>query len=211
MSTWGGSTSALRRLLELSRENDGIREYRKSDGSVRRKCFLSYHSEDAEEVLAFVEKFSSVFIPKAVGISDDFPLVDSENDDYVMDVIRDKYLAESTVTIVLVGKCTWSRKFVDWEVYSSLRRDRNNRLNGLMAIQLPSAVNEPSAKLPDRVQLNVVRDANNRDIGYARYYSYPLHESTLQGWIEDAYQAREKREDLIKLGGSRRKANSSCP
>ncbi len=210
MSTWGGNTSANRRLLALSRESDGIREYRKSDGSVRHKCFLSYYSEDAEEVLTFVEKFSGVFIPKTVGISDEYPWVDSDDDDYVMDVIRDDYLADSTVTIVFVGKCTWSRKFVDWEVYSSLRKDKNNRLNGLLAIQLPSAVDKPSAKLPARVNKNVIRDADKEDIGYARYYAYPLYESTLQGWIEDAYQARTTRDELIVLGGPRRRANSAC-
>jgi Thoeris protein ThsB, TIR-like domain len=97
---------------------------------VRHKCFLSYHSADATEVLDFVESFDDVFIPKAIGVSDDDPFIDSYDTDYVMDHIRDKYLANSTVTIVLIGACTWSRKYVDWEVYSSLRRDSNNRLIG---------------------------------------------------------------------------------
>ncbi|WP_349879184.1 TIR domain-containing protein [Micromonospora sp. HUAS YX12] len=210
MSNWNRNVSANRRLLALSRENDGIREYRKSDGSVRHKCFLSYYSEDAEEVLAFVEKFSTVFIPKTVGISDDYPWVNSDDDDYVMDVIRDDYLADSTVTLVFIGKCTWSRKFVDWEVYSSLRRDKNNHLNGLLAIQLPSAVDQPTAKLPDRVNKNVRRDANGADVGYARYNVYPSSEASLQAWIEDAFQARKTRDGLIVLGGPRRKANSAC-
>ncbi|WP_372493341.1 TIR domain-containing protein [Janibacter melonis] len=39
-----------------------------------------------------------------------------------MDRIRTKYLGDSSVTIVLVGSCTWARRYVDWEVYSSLRR-----------------------------------------------------------------------------------------
>ena len=52
-----------------------------------------------------------------------------------MDRIRDYYLTDSSVTIVLVGACTWARKYIDWEVYSTLRRDKNNRLSGLMAIE----------------------------------------------------------------------------
>lgn len=67
-------------------------------------------------------------------------------------LIRDKYLADSTVTIVLVGHCTWARRYVDWEVYSSLRRDRNNRLNGLLAITLPLTAEYWGKRLPDRVK-----------------------------------------------------------
>ncbi|MFD6613170.1 TIR domain-containing protein [Micromonospora chalcea] len=126
-----------------------------------------------------------------------------------MDVIRDDYLADSTVTIVFVGKCTWPRKFVDWEVYSSLRSDRNNRLNGLLAIELPSAA-DVSSKLPARVRKNVIKDARGNNIGYARYKVYPSSDSTLRRWIEDAFQARTTRNDLIVLGGPRRKANSAC-
>ncbi len=97
-----------------------------SDAPSRHKCFLSYHSEDAEEALAFVEQYGSVFIPRVIGLTDDDPDIQSDDTDYVMGKIRDKYLADSTVTIVLVGECTWSRKYIDWEVYSSLRRDRIN-------------------------------------------------------------------------------------
>jgi hypothetical protein len=64
-------------------------------------------------------QLSAVFIPKCVGVSDDYPWINSDDDDYVMDKIRDDFLADSTVTLVMVGKCTWSRKSVDWEVYSS--------------------------------------------------------------------------------------------
>ena len=127
-----------------------------------------------------------------------------------MDVIRDNYLADSTVTLVFVGRCSWSRKFVDWEVYSSLRRDKNNRLNGLLAIQLTSAAADPEAKLPARADRNVERDAAGVDMDYARYYVYPSSPTHLESWIEDAFQARTSRDHLIELGGGRRKANSPC-
>ena len=81
---------------------------------VRHKCFLSYHAEDTDEVTEFIDRFSDIFIPKVIGVSDDAPFVDSTDTDYIMECIREKYLSDSTVTIVLVGKCTWSRKFVDW-------------------------------------------------------------------------------------------------
>lgn len=184
--------SRLRQLSESHRYSQ--------DSPTRHKCFISYHSDDAVEVLKFVENFESVFIPKVIGISDEDPAVDSNNTDYIMDRIRDKYLADSTVTIVMVGECTWARKFIDWEVYSSLRRDRRNRLNGLMAIQLPGA-----GRLPDRVDDNVGEEF------YGRYYKYPRSNESLRSMIDDAYNARQTRAHLIDNSRARRVRNSPCP
>src|SRR2546427_11508428 len=94
--------AAQRQLLSISESFSAS-----ADTTVRHKCFMSYHADDAVEVLKFVEEFDSVFIPRIIGTSDD-PYIDSEDTDYVMDRIRDKYLADSTVTIVMVGSCTWS-------------------------------------------------------------------------------------------------------
>ena len=40
-------------------------------------------------------------------------VIDSNNTDYVMQRIRQLYLQDSTVTLVLIGKCTWARRFGD--------------------------------------------------------------------------------------------------
>ena len=206
-------TSPLNRFYQTRAANVRLQEISKAaveerTTAVRHKCFLSYHSVDAEEVLSFVEAYSSVFIPKAIGISEDDPYIESDNVDYVLQRIRDMYLADSTVTIVLVGACTWARKYIDWEVYSTLRRDPNNRLSGLMAIELPS-ISDGGGKLPDRVKLNV--SGKNSDEGYARYWKYPSSASSLKGLIQDAHDARTDRDDLIDLGGPRKTRNSSCP
>lgn len=194
---------AQARLISISRQL----EY-KADSPIRHKCFLSYHAVDAEEVLSFVESFGDYFIPRAIGVSEDDPVIESEDNDYILDRIRSKYLADSTVTIVMVGKCTWARKFVDWEVYSSLRKDRVNRLNGLMAIQLPSGKRARGA-LPARVDDNVTRE-DGADVGYARYYVYPDSGSSLKSWIQDAFDARRTRDKLIENGRARKKNNSYC-
>lgn len=196
--------TAQARLVEISQRA----EFR-ADSPVRHKCFLSYHAVDAQEVLAFVESFGDYFIPRAIGISEDDPVIQSEDNDYIMDRIRSKYLSNSTVTIVMVGECTWARKFVDWEVYSSLRKDKVNRLNGLMAIQLPSG-KRAGARLPMRVSANVIREGG-KDVGYARYYEYPTSGTTLKAWIQDAFDARRTRDGLIQNGLDRKKNNSSCP
>jgi hypothetical protein len=143
-----------------------------------------------------------------IGVTDEDDFIDSENNDYVFDRIRDKYLLDSTVTIVLVGKCTWARRYVDWEVYSSLRHDKNNRRNGLLAITLRSAANHPGKRLPLRVRDNVAHD---QELGYARWKKYPTSTASLRRWIDDAYIARTARSVLVNNTRTRKKYNSKCP
>jgi MTH538 TIR-like domain (DUF1863) len=180
---------------------------RKSTDPMRRKCFLSYHAADADEVEKFITSYGEIFIARVIGITDEDDFIGSEDDEYVFDRIRDKYLADSTVTIVLVGKCTWARRYVDWEVYSSLRADRTNRLNGLLAITLPSAASYSGKKLPARVDDNVAAD---QEKGYARWKKYPKSSTSLREWIEDAFFSRSERAHLINNARSRKKLNSNC-
>ena len=173
--------------------------------AVRHKCFVSFHHVDEDEVETFIDTFEDAFIPRVLGVSDEDEFIKSTDTDYVMEQIREKYLTDSTVTIVLVGKCTWARRYVDWEVYSSLRNDSKNRRSGLMAITLPSAADYASKKLPLRVDDNV-----DGDKGYARWWKYPSSVSSLQGLIEEAFQARTSKADKINNKRERKMNNSSC-
>jgi hypothetical protein len=173
--------------------------------AVRHKCFVSFHHVDEDEVEAFIDTFEDAFIPRVLGVSDEDEFIKSTDTDYVMEQIREKYLTDSTVTIVLVGKCTWARRYVDWEVYSSLRNDSKNRRSGLMAITLPSAAGDASKQLPPRVDDNV-----DGDKGFARWWKYPSSVSSLQGLIEEAFQARTSKADKINNKRERKMNNSSC-
>jgi hypothetical protein len=162
---------------------------------VKRKVFITFHQKDRPEVDAFVERFANqeqVFIPKALGVSDNDDFVDSTNPEYVMQRIREMYLADSTVTIALVGSCTHSRRYVDWELKTSLRRG-DYIPNGVMGIILQSC--GTSAYMPPRLEENWEKGHRNC---YARYWVYPSSAQQLAEWIEDAYRARETRADLIR-------------
>jgi hypothetical protein len=174
---------------------------------VRHKCFVTYHGADIDAVSAFVEKFSEVFIPRVIGVSDSDHFKDpvtSEDEEYIKSQIGAKYLADSTVTILFMGQCTWSRKFCDWELSSTLKDGTVNKRNGLMAITQADKVTHT---LPSRFADNW----NDKNEKYARYYYYPTSDSQLRGWIEDALQARTARASLIDNSRALRKINSSCP
>jgi hypothetical protein len=175
---------------------------------VRHKCFVTYHGEDIDEVTTFVEDFGDVFIPRVVGVSESDLFsepINSTDEDYVKKRIRERYLTDSTVTIVFVGKHAWSRKYIDWEISSSLRNDTANKRNGLMAIT-PASKSEN--KLPARFSDNW--RGNDDPTSYARYFFYPTNEATLRARIEDAFDARMSRSSLVDNSRKLRTNDSSC-
>ena len=177
---------------------------------VRHKVFISYHHDDQEEVEEFIETFDrerKVFIARALGVGMADDVINSNDTDYVMRRIRELYLKDSTVTIVLIGKCTWARRYVDWEIQASLRHGEIVTPNGLLGIKLPSY---KSNGYPNRLNLNLKQDGQPEDC-YARVINYPARKDTLAKWIEDAFQARTTRADLIVNPRSRFKYNRSCP
>jgi hypothetical protein len=100
--------------------------------------FISYHhGGDAvykAELLALNQRHK-IFIDGSVNtraIDDRLP------DQTIRQIIRDDYLRDTTVTIVLVGTGTWGRKHVDWEIYSSMFDGRINKKSGILVIMLPT-------------------------------------------------------------------------
>lgn len=152
----------------------------------KHKVFISHYHVDDDEVKKFIDYFAEekdVFTPKIVG--DDYDTtIDSEDSNYIMRKIREDYLTDSTVTIVLIGKDTWKRKYVDWEIASTLRNDPNNKRSGLIGIFLPGR-NKNNTTIPERLQDNI-------DIGYANLYEYPTYAySELAEWIDNAFEKKE--------------------
>ena len=85
---------------------------------ARHRVFISHHHDDQDEVESFIETFDyerEAFTTRGLGIGIEQDIIDSTDTDYVTRRIRELYLKDSTVTIVLIGKCTWARRYVDWE------------------------------------------------------------------------------------------------
>lgn len=170
--------------------------------SIRHKCFISYHKDDETAVEKFIAKFDDThdsFIMRGIRAPED--LINSTDTDSVMGQIRKRFLKDSTVTIVLLGACTWSRRFVDWEIQSSLRQPSVGYPNGLLGIILDP--NSNTAKLPERFKLNY-------DSGYALFKNYPSGPATLGTWIDAAYDARFSSANLIKNPRERFSYNRTC-
>ena len=78
------------------------------------KVFVSYfHEEDQQYRNEFERLCKDVMVSKSIQPGD----IDTDtNTERVMQKIRDEYLKDSTVTVVLIGLHTYGRKWVDWEL-----------------------------------------------------------------------------------------------
>lgn len=86
------------------------------------KVFVSYHhkrDQQYKEALVEFGERHSVFVDRSVDTGD---IPDEWTDQQIRRKIRDQYLRDSTVTVVLVGAETERRKHVDWEIHSSMLR-----------------------------------------------------------------------------------------
>lgn len=176
---------------------------------TRHRCFISYHHEDEEEVQDFIQEFDhrhDVFVSRGIGASMAGDVIDSDSSDYIMRRVRELYLNDSTVTIVMVGKCTWARKFVDWEIAASLRNTAVSSRSGLMAIALPSVSGSSSRRLPPRADDNVDGDSL-----YARWWKYPTSAESLANYIGIAYSARTSLDHVVNNRRQLFSYNKSCP
>lgn len=176
--------------------------------AVRRKCFISYHHADQAAVNQFVRDFDHThdcFIARGLGEEMPGDVINSTNTDYVMAKIRERFLADSTVTIVLMGKCTWARRYVDWEIQSSLRCGPMTTPNGILGIKLPTFTS-----FPERFKSNLSSDWPKKDC-YARHMEYPTTIADLTAAIEAAYQRRATHAQLIVNPRERMSNNRTCP
>jgi hypothetical protein len=181
--------------------------------SAKRKVFVSYHHGDELEARKFVSDFagpSGVFTHRALGLSFTDDLIDSTNPEYVMRRIREDYLGDSTVTIVLIGTCTHSRRFVDWEIKASLQQG-TALPNGLIGILLPSAtpglLRARYPELPPRFNDNL---AQHGLPGYAQFQNYPTNTQQVREWIEVAFDSRSRQAQYISNGREMMRYNSRC-
>ena len=105
------------------------------------KVFVSHHhknDQDYKNTLVEFGKEHKIFVDRSVDTGD---ISDALNDETIRETIRDEYLRDSTVTIVLVGTETKTRKHIDWEIFSSMFDGRINKKSGILVINLPTIDN----------------------------------------------------------------------
>ena len=166
----------------------------------KHKVFVSFHNADGNDREEFENTFSSdveTFVSRSVQDDDIDPNNKTET---TRQVIRDRFISQSSVTIVLIGQNTWKRKYVDWEIGYSIKKTSQNTRSGLIGILLPSydkcnsygcsteitddGVEYTPCNIPPRLYDNI-------QAGYSKLYSCPINHQELMAWIHEAFQKRD--------------------
>lgn len=194
----------------------------------KHKVFISYyHNADQNFKDALVEKYEGdVFIDASVDTGD---IDDSKTDEEIRTIIRDEYLKDSTVTIVLVSEETKKRKHVDWEIFSSMYNGLVNKKSGILIINtsnnhqnrvsiddndkhlFPSNINWGTMSdykkydyLPERLLDNLKKEGVK--INIVNYNDIINNQSALEGFIDIAHNNRTSNE--YDLSREMKRANS---
>ena len=162
----------------------------------RHKVFVSYYHDDDQYYRELFENmfldYYDIMVSKSVQLGD----IDNErlSTDRIREIIRDNYLQDSTVTVVLVGAHTWQRKFVDWEIGSSIRATKNNSRSGLLGIILPTYPRPPGK--PTHYYFHTIppRLHDNIQCGFAEIQGLSNDPDQVQSWIHDAFLRRKEKQ-----------------
>ena len=151
---------------------------------MSRKVFVSYsHRLDQEAAEEFRRLFSDerdVFIDKS--IRHDIGELQKET---IKTRLRE-LIADSSVTVVLLGAETGGRWWIDWEIYNSLRKGEGKNRNGLLGVRIKHKQHWDPERLNDNIpEMGLVID-------------WPSDKRTLANAIEEAYEKRNGTPDLSK-------------
>ena len=154
----------------------------------RHKVFISFHHEDQRYKDSFVDLMEDDIVDRSVedGNIDD----DNLATETIRQRIRDDFISDATVTVVLIGRCTWQRKHVDWEIGSSLRATKRNPRCGLLGIILPNHPDFQARKYHRHLVPPRLADNCNEDDPYAMIYDWRDVSSTVRRWIHSAFERR---------------------
>lgn len=190
------------------------------------KTFISYHHRGEQELKdEIIEKaiLKDYFIDKSVSEGD----IDTTlSEDTIMRKIRDEYIGDSTVVVVLIGEETSQRPYVNSEIQAALwgkstglvgvvRDDLFDRiyssttctaLNCSCGINLKTPTTELQQKVPFLVRENNLRLENGKSTSphysdseaYCGIYRYSTFINNIEKYIDEAFDKRDKMFDIKK-------------
>jgi hypothetical protein len=169
---------------------------------MARKCYISFKTEDIAYKLHIQNNLKIDMIDKSLDSA-----IDSTSEDYIMQTIRTDYLADSSVTIHLIGARSaeqlgaWEQRFIKRELQASLYDGPNNRRSGILGVVLPSMYNEVYKGAYQcstcRNNVNWVRITSETTIAEF-YHNYYIPHGKCHHNEDDRYCVLVKWEDFIQ-------------
>ena len=115
-------------------------------GIPRHKVFISYYHKDDQQYKDYLINMQELNPQtwQLQSIFEDYSVHENEIDDtgltseQIRCIIRDEYIKDATVLILLCGQNTKSRKHVDWEIHAAMYNSDVNPQMGILVINLPT-------------------------------------------------------------------------
>lgn len=112
----------------------------------RHKVFISYYHNDDQQYKNHLINMCEVdsYTGREQSIFDDYSVRERDIDDTNLSaerircIIRDEYIRDATVLILLCGKNTRYRKHIDWEIHAAMFDTEKNPQMGILVINLPT-------------------------------------------------------------------------
>jgi len=159
---------------------------------AKRRVFLTYHHWGEQHVIdEFIRKFGEHW--EFFSDSSRSDATDREDAEELSQACREA-IEGTSVTIVMIGRQTGCRNFVDWELWHTLQKQ-----HGLLAISRPD-FDDSLGCLPNRL-------VENGKSGYAKWYPYPSSDYVVRFFIEEACDADKNKIDNSR---ERMKKSTSC-
>jgi hypothetical protein len=140
--------------------------------ATKRKVFISYHHHGDQ---LYYDCLSQTFADDLDIIYDNSlgRAIDSDDVDYVSRNIRENNISGSSCTILLCGRETAWRKYVDWEIKYTLDKE-----HGLLGINLPNNLASNNGKFTVPIRLH-----DNIQSGYAVWKDWAYATASAQNLI----------------------------
>ncbi|MCH5179980.1 MAG: TIR domain-containing protein [Erysipelotrichales bacterium] len=132
----------------------------------KHKVFISYYHNDDQHY-----KNHLLYLNHLYDIFDDYSVHEDDIDDtnltseQIRRIIRDDYIRDASVLILLCGENTKTRKHIDWEIHAAMYDSPINHKMGILVINLPSIYGKQSTRAASNEEKKYIADET------ARWYS----------------------------------------
>lgn len=155
----------------------------------RHRVFVSFHHEEDQAYKDyFVRMMGDDFVDESV---EDGDIDDNLKVETIRQKIRDDFIRDATVTVALIGRSTWQRKHVDWEIGSSIRQTKLNSRCGLLGILLPTHWDYNTGHYTPRLVPPRLYDNCKGNNPYSSIYNWSSDADEVREWIHRAFLRRD--------------------